>query len=227
MSNENIANVSKEFIKAYAKGAGMENDDMVDSISNIASAIINPEGSKKDSPSPFSGLASVFSGLDLGETPSTTTTKSETNNSPYQLVNNFYGLIWNSNDLSQLENYYTNDALHSFVSTIEENHQWNMTSKNKIVEYYKQLWLPYVKNTNTMIYKFNFSVDEEKENETHCTVEYTITQSELNTKTMKWSKYHISMTDKIVMVKDNEKYLISSFNGILSKKDLLEEESQF
>lgn len=226
MSNENIANVSKEFIKAYAKGAGVQNEDMVDSISNIASAFINPEASKTESPNPMGNLFNVFSNLgDTNLTPTSSNTKPNT--SPYQLVNNFYGLIWNSDDLSQLEKYYTDNALHSFVSNLEENHQWNITSKNKIVDYFQQLWLPYVKNTSTIIYKFNFSVDDEKENETQCTVEYTITQSELNTKTMKWSKYHISMIDKIVMVKNDNKYLISSLNKILSKKDLLEEECQF
>jgi hypothetical protein len=143
-------------------------------------------------------------------------------NTPYQLINDFYGILWGKSDMNGLKHCFTDNASLSYRSNIDEANQWTITSNDKIIDYYQQIWVPYVKNTSTMIYKFNFSVDEE-DNEAgiRCSVNYNIYQSQLDIRTMTWNKYNIEVNAIMTLVNEGGVYKILLCDNILLKHDIL------
>jgi hypothetical protein len=252
MSNDPVANLTREFVKSYAKNNGLENDTMVNAVANLTSSLINSETThntdntstntteepKQHGSSPENPMGNLLGGLfgnlsQHREMPlpprndTSTNTLTSVNTTPYQLINNYYGTLWGKANMYCLKPYFTTDALLSYATTSDTEQQWRITSRDKIVEYFQQLWLPKIRNKSTMIYKFNFSIDDESTEYINCTVDYIVTQTQLDTDTMKWNKYHIDSTDKLVLVHDNGNYRFFSLNIILRKKELIEEESQY
>lgn len=246
MSNDPVANLTREFVKSYAKNNGLENDNIVNAVADLTSSIINPESptpepsatattTTTEETSQPDAMGKLFGGLfgnlnqhrgPSSSTNSSTYTVVGQNTTPYQLINNYYGTLWGKTNMDCIKQYLTIDAMYSCATTTDSE-QWRITSRNKIVEYFQQLWIPKVKNTSTMIYKFNFSIDSEETDCTYCTVDYTITQTQLDTDTMKWIKYQIESTDKLVLMQDNGNYRFYSLTSILRHKEVIEEESQY
>jgi len=114
----------------------------------------------------------------------------------FQLVNNLYNEFWSSPTLSKLEQYYHQDAIIDVYSN-DTNINFSIEGNNKIVNFFKTLWLPITKNTNTIILDFHFRVSDL--DHFTCTVTYDILQKSLDMGTMMWTTYNIQATDVLVL----------------------------
>lgn len=147
------------------------------------------------------------------------------NKSPYQLINQLYNILWNNSDLSSLKNLYDVDASLSLTSEVNEMNQWEMKGCDKVLEYYKNYWLPNVKNQDTFVCSFSFKLNDPPESNvpTYCFVEYTIEQTQLDMNSMRWRKYLITMNDRLELVNtSSDNYHLLSHQMLVKNKTPLD-----
>lgn len=201
-NQQSIQKLMDELLNSCKQDYGLD-DNTTNLISNIASSFmppINTDKSTEDvsSSSPvvptdmlgnMSQMMNVFNSLNANN-------KLNKNKSCYDTINKLYNTLWNSDDLKSLETLYSSDAKLAFTSDINSENKWEMNTTNEIMNYYQNLWLPYIKNQETEVLCFSFDLDESLEN---VNVKYTTYQSQMDMNTMKWRKYHIEMVDSFTI----------------------------
>jgi hypothetical protein len=162
---------------------------------------------------PLNGLNSVLNMLNtMSNLPTNTPRPSESkvsiNKSPYHLVNTLYNTLWNQSELTSLEKMYHPDATLSLTSKVDESNKWEIQSREKVMEYYQKLWLPYVRNQETFVEHFEFKMTDSMEDcDETCTVSYSILQKQMDLKTMSWRNYYIQMNDTFTLMHDTKQIL--------------------